>query len=418
MHDGEHTPRECSESFLTRALDHLDLDDEVRHLLRGPDREVVLELPIRRDDGELAVFHGFRVQHDNNRGPFKGGLRYHPEMDTDHARGLATVMTWKTAVVGIPMGGAKGGIDCNPRELSEGELETLTKRFVEKMGPLFGPDLDIPAPDVGTGPREMAWIYSAYGSMHEGDAPGVVTGKPIEVGGSKGRTAATGRGVAMVTDWACEAEGIGLEGATVAIQGFGNVGSYLAKFLDEMGAKVVATSDVKGGIHHADGLDVPTLFRQKQEGEVDSVVESDVPHEDVTNDELMALDVDVLVPAALEHAIDMDNVDDVSAKMVMEAANLPVTCDADLRLEERGIPVVPDILANAGGVTVSYLEWVQNRQRYAWEEARVNEELHDIMRKAWETVSARARDEGISYRLASYLVAVERVRDATRLRGF
>ncbi len=417
MH-GEHTAKECSESFLTRALDYLGVEDEVRHLLRGPEREVVLELPIRRDNGELAIYHGFRVQHDNNRGPFKGGLRFHPEMDADHARGLATVMTWKTAVVGIPMGGAKGGIDCNPRELSEGELETLTKRFVERMGPLFGPDLDIPAPDVGTGPREMAWIYSAYGSMHEGDAPGVVTGKPLEVGGSKGRTAATGRGVAMVTDWACEAEGIGLEDATVAIQGFGNVGSYLAKFLDEMGAKVVATSDVKGGIHAADGLDVTTLFRQKQEGEIRSVVDSDVEHEDISNDELMALDVDVLVPAALGGAINEDNVDDVRAGMVMEAANLPVTCGADVRLEERGIPVVPDILANAGGVTVSYLEWVQNRQRYSWEEERVNDELRDIMRKAWDVVRDRVEEEDVSYRTAAYLVAIERVQAATRLRGF
>ena len=417
MH-GEHTPKECSENFLAGALDHLGLGEEVRHLLHGPDREVVLELPLRRDGGELAVYHGYRVQHDNNRGPFKGGLRFHPEMDADHARGLATVMTWKTAVVGIPMGGAKGGIDCNPRELSEGELERLTKRFVQKMGPLLGPDLDIPAPDVGTGPREMAWIYAAYAATHEADEPGVVTGKPVEVGGSKGRTAATGRGVAMVTEWACEAEGIGLEDASVAIQGFGNVGSYLAKFLDEMGARVVAVSDVKGGIHQGEGLDVPTLFRQKREGEIRSVVESDVAHEDLTNEELMALDVDVLVPAALEGAIHEDNVDDVRASLVMEAANLPTTCEADRILEERGIPVVPDILANAGGVTVSYLEWVQNRQRYSWEEERVNEELRDIMRKAWDAVSGRVREEEISYRIAAYLVAVERVRDATRLRGF
>ncbi len=417
MH-GDHTPKECSESFLTRALDHLGVEDEVRHLLRGPDREVVVELPLRDDDGELSVYHGFRVQHDNNRGPFKGGLRFHPEMDADHARGLATVMTWKTAVVGIPMGGAKGGIDCNPRELSDGELETLTKRFVRKMGPLFGPDLDIPAPDVGTGPREMAWIYSAYAATHEADAPGVVTGKPLEVGGSRGRTAATGRGVAMVTGWACEAEGIGLEGATVAIQGFGNVGSYLAKFLDEMGAKVVAVSDVEGGIHRGDGLDVETLFRQKEEGEIRSVVESDVPHDDITNDELMALDVDVLVPAALEGAIHEGNVSDVRASLVIEAANLPVTCGADVRLEERGVHVVPDILANAGGVTVSYLEWVQNRQRYYWEEDRVNEELRDIMREAWDVVRDRVAAEGISYRLAAYLVAIERVQTATRQRGF
>jgi len=418
MH-GEHDPKECSENFLSGALDLLEVDEETRHLLRGPFREVALELPLRRDDDSLSVFHGYRVQHDHSRGPFKGGFRFHPEMDMDHSRGLASVMTWKTAVVDIPMGGAKGGIDCDPGELSRSELETLTKRFVQKLGPLLGPDVDIPAPDVGTGPREMAWIYAGYARTHEVDAPGVVTGKPLELGGSRGRTAATGRGVAMVTDWACRAEDIDLEGASVAIQGFGNVGSHLARFLDERGASVLAVSDVGGGIHRGDGLDVETLFRQMNvEGSIDTVVDSDVPHDSLSNAELLAMDVDVLIPAALEGVINGDNVDDVSADLVVEAANLPTTCDADRVLAERGVPLIPDILANAGGVTVSYLEWVQNRQRYQWAEERVNRELGDVMRAAWEDVSARAEEDGVSYRRAAYTTAVERVRAATRLRGF
>lgn len=418
MH-GEHDPKECSENFLSGALDLLEVDEETRHLLRGPFREVALELPLRRDDDSLSVFHGYRVQHDHSRGPFKGGFRFHPEMDMDHSRGLASVMTWKTAVVDIPMGGAKGGIDCDPGELSRGELETLTKRFVQKLGPLLGPDVDIPAPDVGTGPREMAWIYAGYARTHEVDAPGVVTGKPLELGGSRGRTAATGRGVAMVTDWACRAEDIDLEGASVAIQGFGNVGSHLARFLDERGARVVAVSDVGGGIHREDGLDVKSLFRQMNvDGSIDTVVDSDVPHDSLSNEELLAMDVDVLIPAALEGVINGDNVDDVSADLVVEAANLPTTCDADRVLAERGVPLIPDILANAGGVTVSYLEWVQNRQRYRWAEERVNRELRDVMRAAWEDVAARAEEDGVSYRRAAYTTAVERVRAATRMRGF
>ncbi len=418
MH-GEHDPRECSENFLSGAMDLLEVDEETRHLLRGPFREVALELPLRRDDDALSVFHGYRVQHDHSRGPFKGGFRFHPEVDMDHSRGLASVMTWKTAVVDIPMGGAKGGIDCDPRELSRGELETLTKRFVQKLGPLLGPDVDIPAPDVGTGAREMAWIYAGYARTHERDAPGVVTGKPLELGGSRGRTEATGRGVAMVTEWACGAEGIDPEQATVAIQGFGNVGSHLARFLDDLGASVVAVSDIGGGLHRGDGLDVETLFHQMNlEGSIDTVTESDVAHEPISNEELLALDVDVLIPAALEGAIHGDNVDDVSADLVVEAANLPTTCDADRALAEKGVPLVPDILANAGGVTVSYLEWVQNRQRYQWREERVNQELRDFMRVAWEEVSGRAEEEGVTYRRAAYTTAVERVRAATRLRGF
>lgn len=415
---GEHSPRECSETFLTAALDHLGVEQEERQLLRGPFREIAVELPLRGDDGDISVFRGYRVQHDNARGPFKGGLRFHPDMDADHASGLAATMTWKTAVVGIPMGGAKGGIDCDPGSLSRAELETLTKRFVRKLGPLLGPDLDIPAPDVGTGQREMAWIYSAFAQFHEADAPGVVTGKPLEVGGSRGRTAATGRGVAMVTEWACEAEGVDVDDATVAIQGFGNVGSYLARFLDQRGADVVAVSDSGGCIHRDGGLDVDTLFRAKNGGRISSVTETGVDHTDWTNDQLVASDVDVLVPAALEGAVHGGNVDDVRADVLVEAANLPVTCDAHRELVDGGVTVIPDILANAGGVTVSYLEWVQNRQRYRWSEDRVNRELRSFMRDAWDAVRERAEEESVPYRRAAYLTAVDRVRSATRLRGF
>lgn len=419
VHEG-HTPEECSENYLAGALDRLEVEEEMRHLLRAPYREVALELPLRRDDGSLGVFHGYRVQHDNARGPFKGGLRFHPDMDLGHARGLAAVMSWKTAVVDVPFGGGKGGIDCDPKQLSAGELETLTKRFVSRLGPLLGPDVDIPAPDVGTGPREMAWVYEAYSKANREDAPGVVTGKPLQLGGSPGRTEATGRGVAMICGWAAPSVGgFDLEGATVALQGFGNVGGHLARFLAERGARVVAVTDAGGGLHDPEGLDVETLFGEMHGGDpLATVADSRLDAASIDNPGLLSLDVDVLIPAALEGAIHGDNVNEVSARLVMEAANLPTTCDADRVLEERGIPVVPDILANAGGVTVSYLEWVQNRQRYRWSEERVNGELESIMRGAWKAVHGRAEREGVSHRLAAYLVAVERVMEATRLRGF
>lgn len=414
----DHGLVECSETFLSAALRRLDATPEQAGLLKGPYREISVELPLRSDDGELVVHQGYRVQHDNSRGPFKGGLRFHPHMDLDHARGLASVMTWKTAVVDVPFGGAKGGIDCDHHALTARELETLTKRYTDKMMEVIGPNRDIPAPDVGTGPREMAWILDQY-SKSEGHEPGVVTGKPVQLGGSPGRTAATGRGVAMVTARAAEAEGIEIDGASVAIQGFGNVGTHAAEFLAERGARVVAISDAGGGIHREDGLDVASLLRQARASEAYVPVrEMDAVGEEITNEELLELDVEVLVPAALEGVLHGGNADRVRADLVVEAANMPTDCEAARILEDRGVPVVPDILANAGGVTVSYLEWVQNRQRYRWREERVNRELEGFLAAAWDAVSTRARDAGTSYRLAAYVLAASRVMEATRLRGF
>jgi len=407
----------CTDRFVSDAMDRLEMDEEMRLVLRTPYRVVEVELPLVRDDGGISVYTGFRVQHDQNRGPFKGGLRYHPSVDREHALGLAQLMTWKTAVVDIPFGGGKGGINVDPGAHSERELERLTKLFVTRLGPVIGPEIDIPAPDVGTGAREMGWIYEAYAKW-AGARPGVVTGKPVELGGSLGRTEATGRGVCHVTRWACEALDRPLEGATVAVQGFGNVGSHAALFLARAGARVVAVSNRYGGIHHAEGLDVETLFAATAEAGADIQLHEAAEGERLEGGELLGLSVEILVPAALEDVIHPENVDDVQAKLVVEGANAPVQCDADDALAERGVTVVPDILANAGGVTVSYLEWVQNRQRYRWPEERVNAELEATLQKAWSGVRERAAARGSSLREAAYDLAVGRVKRAIDLRGF
>ncbi len=407
-----------TDAFLRDALDRLQVSDEMRYLLSSPHLEICCELPLRRRDGSIAVYHGYRVQHDSSRGPFKGGLRYHPQVDMDHFYALASVMSWKCALADIPFGGAKGGINCDPKELSAYELEVLTKRLVERLDSILGPDRDIPAPDLGTGPREMAWIFESYSKNH-GHEPAAVTGKPLQLGGSPGRMEATGRGVALLARWAAEAESIDLENATIAIQGFGNVGRHAAKFLHEYGARIVAISGVSGGLYREPGLDIPKLFEATDDRQsAPPVIELDGDAEVISNDELLRLEVDILIPAALDGVIDESNADELRAKMIVEGANLPTTSEADARLRERGIPIIPDLLANAGGVTVSYLEWVQNRQRYRWEAQRVNEELETRLRRAWDTVRQRSRRENISYRLAAYLIGVERVKQATELRGF
>jgi len=413
----KHTHHECSETFLQAAMEHLGLDEEMQFLLRTPYRVVQIELPLRGKDDKLHVFTGIRVQHNNSRGPFKGGLRYHPELDVAHARGLASLMTWKTSLANIPMGGGKGGIDCDPGELSDAELEQLTKQFTQRMGDIIGPQTDIPAPDVGTGPREMAWIFDAYTRL-AGEHPGVVTGKPLALGGSPGRTEATGRGVAMITRWAARESDIKIDKARIAIQGFGNVGSNVAQFLDRQGANIVAVSDVDGGLKNDDGLDVDALRERIQSGDNQFVTEADDLGETIDNETLLQLDVDILVPAALGGAIHAGNLDSINAKMIVEAANMPVTCEADDALADKGVTIVPDILANAGGVIVSYLEWVQNREGYHWSEDDVNRELEKRLHASWEAVSKHAEEEDTSYRRAAYLVAVERVKKATTLRGF
>lgn len=412
------TPRKSCEKFLDEAFRHLDVSPVMQQLLSSPYREIRFELPLQRDDGTISLFYGYRVQHNQSRGPFKGGLRYHKDVDLEHFVALAEIMTWKTSLLDLPFGGGKGGIDCDPGELSPGELETLTKRYVQRLSKLIGPDLDIPAPDMGTGPREMAWIVDAFSHI-EGFSPAVATGKPVELGGAKGRLEATGYGVALITSIAAEEQGIAIEGARVVIQGFGNVGSNAARFLHERGATIIAVSDYSCGLYKEEGLAIDRLIDMsdhKQQG--GSLAEYKGDFEKITNDALLQLDTDILIPAAVGGVINEDNVNKVKAQLIVEAANMPITCHADAKLNERGIVVIPDILANAGGVTVSYLEWVQNRQRYQWQEQKVNEELKRRLRRAWDEVKARARHDQLTYRKAAYVIAVERIMKAVSLRGF
>ncbi|MGH2572095.1 MAG: Glu/Leu/Phe/Val family dehydrogenase, partial [Actinomycetota bacterium] len=348
------------------------------------------------------------------RGPYKGGIRYHPDADLDEVRALAALMTWKTAVVDIPFGGAKGGVQCDPLRMSEGEKQRLTRRFTQMISYILGVNRDVPAPDMNTDAQTMAWMMDAFSSRY-GYTPAIVTGKPVELGGSVGRDAATGRGVVYCLGEAAKDLGIDLEGATAAVQGFGNVGSWTARLIGELGCRVVAVSDVKGGIHRDGGLDVQAVFDHVRETQ--SVV--DAPGtEAISNEELLELDVDVLIPAALDRVITAENASRVRAPVVVEAANHPVSPAGDAILQDKGAVVIPDILANAGGVTVSYFEWVQNIQQFRWDEDQVNRELHKTMSKAWKNVHARSTVDGIPLRLAAFAIAVEKVDWAARLRGY
>ncbi len=407
------TPFEAVNFQFDCAARRLGLPEHLQVALKTPYREIMVEIPLLDPDGSIRTFHGYRVQHNNARGPMKGGLRYHPEVDLDEARALASLMTWKTAVVDIPYGGAKGGIDVDPRDLTPAELERVTRTFVERIHPFIGPNKDIPAPDVNTNAQVMAWIVDEY-SKFEGFTPAVVTGEPLEVGGSPGRESATGRGVAVITERAAADYGIELEGATVAIQGFGNVGSWSARYLAELGARVVAVSDVDGAIHDENGLDIERLVEITGGGE--SVVAMDGVRR-ISNEDLLTMDVDILVPAALGGVIHRWNARHVKARLVVEGANAPTTPAADALLAERGIVVVPDILANAGGVTVSYFEWVQNLQQFRWTAEKVDEELTAIMRNAYDAVRDTAREHSTSLRTAAFMVAIQRVARAVQLRG-
>jgi glutamate dehydrogenase (NAD(P)+) len=410
----EMSPFEAVNFFFDRAADHVGLGDEMRAIFRSSYRELTVQVPLRRDDGTLEVYSGYRVQHNGARGPYKGGVRYHPDADLDEVRALASLMTWKTAVVDIPFGGAKGGVQCDPTTMSVGEKERLTRRFTGTISYVLGINRDIPAPDVNTDAQTMAWMMDAYSSRY-GYTPAIVTGKPVELGGSLGRDAATGRGVVYCLAEAARDLGIDLEGATVAVQGFGNVGSWAARLVGELGCKVVAVSDVRGGAYAEEGLSVPAAYEWSRES--GSVVDLKGT-ERITNEELLELDVDVLVPAALDRVVNESNADAVKARIVMEGANHPVTPAADGILHERGIVVVPDILANAGGVTASYFEWVQNIQQFRWDEEHVNTELHKVMANAWKNVHGRATVDGIPLRLAAFAIAVEKVEHADRLRGY
>jgi glutamate dehydrogenase (NAD(P)+) len=407
------TPFEAVNRQFDRAAEVLDLHEDLRVALKTPYREVMVEIPLRCDGDRLLIFHGYRVQHDNSRGPMKGGIRYHPEVDLDEVRALAALMTWKTAVVNLPYGGAKGGVNVDPSQLSEVDLERLTRRFIARISKFIGPHEDIPAPDVNTNPQVMAWVVDEYSKYH-GFSPGVVTGKPVELGGSVGRNSATGRGVLFATERAAVDAGVSLEGATVAVQGFGNVGSWAAEFLVQAGARVVAVSDVQGGILDGDGLDLKAVSAAvKGEG---SVVATEGV-ERITNDELLTLNVDILVPAALGDVLHEGNARDVRARLVVEGANHPTTPDADDILHERGITVVPDIYANAGGVTVSYFEWVQNLQQFRWNEEKVDLELRRTMDAAYDDLKRVRAEHGTDLRTAAFVLAIGRVAEATRLRG-
>ncbi|MDP7362708.1 MAG: Glu/Leu/Phe/Val dehydrogenase dimerization domain-containing protein, partial [Candidatus Latescibacteria bacterium] len=374
---------ENTNRLFDKAADVIELDADIRKILKTPFREVKVELPVRMDDGHIEVFLGYRVQHNGARGPMKGGLRFHPEVDFDEVRSLASLMTWKTALVNVPFGGAKGGITCDPWQMSQRELEVLTRRFTSRMGLAWGLHRDIPAPDVNTNAQVMAWIMDQY-SQRYGYTPGIVTGKPLGLGGSPGREAATGKGVSIATREVARDFDIDLKGARVAIQGFGNVGSYTGKFLHEMGAQIVAVSDASGGLFAGDGLPVTELFDHTYEHRT---IEGFGQGEALSNEELITLDCDILIPAALGGVITRENANDVRAKMVVEAANSPITTIGDAILNDRGIIVVPDIFANAGGVTVSYFEWVQNIQAMTWEEDDVNQQLERIMVKAYRDVT-------------------------------
>ncbi|HZV51208.1 MAG TPA: Glu/Leu/Phe/Val dehydrogenase [Candidatus Dormibacteraeota bacterium] len=397
-----------------QAADLIDLEPELRCVLREVQREFTCHFPVRMDDGRVEVFTGYRVQHNIHRGPAKGGIRYHPEVSLDEVKALAMWMTWKCAVVDIPFGGAKGGVVVDPRRLSLQELERLTRRFATEIGVLIGPERDIPAPDVNTDARVMAWIMDTV-SMHTGySVPATVTGKPVEVGGSLGRVEATGRGVAICALAAMQHLGMRPHAVRVAVQGFGNVGSVSARLLEEMGCSIVAVSDEYGGIHNPKGLPVRRLIEHRErEGRLGGFPGG----EEIPPDGPLTVDCDLLVPAALGNQLTSRNASEVRARLIVEGANGPTTPEADEILRDRGVFLVPDILANAGGVTVSYFEWVQDLQSFFWSEHEVNQKLRAIMQRAFQQVLATSQERHLSMRMAAYVQAVQRVAAATRERG-
>ncbi len=408
------TPFEAATFFFHNAADRLGLNDHRREILASSYRELAVQVPVRMDDGTITVFRGYRIQHNGARGPYKGGIRYHPSADLDEVRALAALMTWKNALIDVPFGGAKGGVTCDPRQMSDGENQRLTRRFMAMISYVIGVNRDIPAPDMGTNAQTMAWMMDAYGQKM-GYTPGIVTGKPVELGGSPGREEATGRGVIMCTQEAAKRLGMDFAGARIAIQGFGNVGYWATAIAADEGATVVAVSDVGGGIHNQKGLDVEALSKHRTESETVAEFPGGEP---VTNEELLELDCDILIPAAIEGVITADNADRIAAKMVVEAANGPITPVADQTLNDRGVTIVPDILANAGGVTVSYFEWVQNIQQFRWELDQVNDELHKRMTRATDSVFTRAETDGTTLREAAFDIAVDRVAHAAEIRGY
>ncbi len=399
---------------LDKVAERLDLEPQVYQHLRHPKRSLIVSVPFQTDAGDLEVFTGYRVQHSMTLGPSKGGIRYHPDVDLDEVTALAMLMTWKCALMGLPYGGAKGGVRCDPLKLSPRELERVTRRYASEIFLCIGPDRDIPAPDMGTNEQIMAWVMDTYSMQRGATVPGVVTSKPVLLGGSLGRVEATGRGVAYLTAEAMAHLGLPLQGARIVIQGFGNVGSIAARSLHEMGCRVVAVSDVQGGIYNPAGLDLPALLAVQRAGQW---VRQHPEGEPVTNEELLRLPCEVLIPAALGGQLTSANAGGVQARLIVEGANGPATAEADRLLRDRDVFIIPDILANAGGVIVSYFEWVQDLQFFFWKEEEVNSRLRDILTRAFQRTLTLARQERADLRTAALMEAVTRVARATKLRG-
>jgi glutamate dehydrogenase (NAD(P)+) len=399
---------------LDTAARYLELDPGMHEILKYPQRELTVHFPVKMEDGHTHVFTGYRVQHNVARGPSKGGLRYSPLTDLDEVRALAMWMTWKCAIVNIPFGGAKGGVVCDPKTLTSLELERLTRRYTSEISIVIGPNTDIPAPDMGTNAQTMAWVMDTYSMTQGRTVPAVVTGKPVAIGGSEGRNDATGRGIVFITREVIKEFGLDMKGLRVAVQGFGNVGGVAARIFHEMGARVVAVSDALGGLYNTDGLDIPAL---RDCANRDGTLTTHKGGDPIGTKELLELDVDVLVPAATENQITAENADRIRARIIVEGANGPTTPAADHILRERGVFLVPDVLANAGGVVVSYFEWVQDLQFFFWHEEEVNAKMEAIMIRSYRDVRAMAKREEIDMRLAAHLIGVKRVADASTLRG-
>ncbi|HXG62088.1 MAG TPA: Glu/Leu/Phe/Val dehydrogenase dimerization domain-containing protein [Planctomycetota bacterium] len=397
----------------SRAAELLEIPEQHKGIMRNCYRELRVQIILHRDDGRLEEYVGYRVQHNGARGPYKGGIRYHPSVDMDEVRALASLMTWKTALVNIPYGGAKGGVNCDPRQLSERELQEITRTFTRKIDMALGVYRDIPAPDVGTNAKVMGWMMDEYGRRH-GYTPAIVTGKPVSLGGSKGREYATGLGVFFITQRACKEFGVPLQGAKVAVQGFGNVGSWTARYLHDAGARIVAVQDAEGTVYNEKGIDLPALLAHARERRSVAGFKGADP---IPGAKFFELPCDILIPAALNGVITEENAPRIQARLIVEGANNPINPHADHILAERKIPVVPDILANAGGVTVSYFEWTQNLQQFYWEESEIQKKLETILDRAYQEVSQAARKFNVTFRRAAFMVAIQRVYEAVLLRG-
>ncbi|MBM7580506.1 Glu/Leu/Phe/Val family dehydrogenase [Jeotgalibacillus terrae] len=403
-----------TQEVIHEALTKMGYDDAVFELMKEPMRLLTVRMPVRMDDGSTRVFTGYRAQHNDSVGPTKGGVRFHPDVDEEEVKALSMWMTLKCGIVDLPYGGGKGGIICDPRTMSMGELERLSRAYVRAISQIVGPTKDIPAPDVYTNSQIMAWMMDEYSRIDEFNNPGFITGKPIVLGGSQGREKATAQGVTICIDQAAKKRGIDIKGARVVVQGFGNAGSFLAKFMHDAGAKVIAISDAHGAIHDPDGLDIDYLLdRRDSFGTVTTLFENTL-----TNEELLEIDCDILVPAAVSNQITAKNVDNIKATIVVEAANGPTTLEATNRLNERGVLLVPDVLASAGGVTVSYFEWVQNNQGYYWTEEEVNEKLEKKLVDAFNQVYDLSQSRRVNMRLAAYMVGVRKSAEASRFRGW